>query len=490
MSPPDISAGRAGWASIPSGGRRPAEGLGPRPGGDAPSAVRVALLTYRGNPRCGGQGVYVRHLSAELVALGHRVTVLSGPPYPELAPGVELVRLPSLDLYREPDPFRIPRPSEITGPVDLLEVGMMLTGGFPEPLAFAFRAVAWLRRHRADLDVVHDNQGLGWPMLRLGREGWPLVATVHHPTTVDRDLALADAGSLRRRLGLRRWYGFVRMQQAVARRMPLVLTASQVAAEELVATYRLEPARLRVVPVGVDPAAFRPRPEVARVPGRIVAVASADVPLKGVVYLLEAVARLARRRSVELVVVGRPSPDGAVARRVRLLGAERFARFVSGLSDTELACLWASAEVAVVPSLYEGFSLPAVEAMACGTPLVATTGGALAEVAGPDGEVALVVPPGDAAALADRIERVLDSPELAARLGEAGRRRVLARYTWRRCAEGTVATYREVRGDGPGASGIGYPTGWALFSPEVPSPGLGRRADAVGDGRLGPEGRC
>lgn len=509
MSSPDSSAGSTSAAPEGQGadgdpdlGRSPGKGVppGPRPTDDDRDRLRVALLTYRGNPRCGGQGVYVRHLAGELASVGHRVTVLSGPPYPELAPGVALVRLPSLDLYREPDPFRIPRPSEIRGPVDLLEVGMMLTGGFPEPLAFAFRAVAWLRRHRSDLDVVHDNQGLGWPMLRLGREGWPLVATVHHPTTVDRDLALADAGSLRRRLGVRRWYGFVRMQQAVARRMPVVLTASQVAAEELVATYRLDPARLRVVPVGVDPEVFRPRPDVARVAGRIVAVASADVPLKGVVHLLDAVAQLESRRSVELVVVGRLTPDGAVARRVRALGAERFVRFVSGLSDAELADLWASAEVAVVPSLYEGFSLPAVEAMACGTPLVATSGGALAEVAGPDGEVALVVPPGDAAALADRIARLLDAPELAARLGQAGRQRVLARYTWRRCAEGTVAAYREVLGGRPGASGPCNPTGRTLatdgVTPAGVTPvgvtpaGVGRRAGAVGDGLVCPEGRC
>ncbi len=104
--------------------------------------------------------------------------------------------------------------------------------------------------------------------------------------------------------------------------------------------------------------------------------------------------------------------------------------------------LFAEASVAVVPSLYEGFSLPAVEAMASGVPLVATTGGALPEVVGESGTTGLLVPPGDPSALAAAIGTVMGDPELAARLAAHARQRVLDRFTWRACAVATADSYR------------------------------------------------
>lgn len=433
-----------------------------QPGDPVGPGLRVGILVYRGNPRCGGQGVYTRHLSRELTALGHSVVVFSGPPYPELDPGVRLVRLPSLDLYREPDPFRIPRRSEMRDWIDVVEVAIMLTGGFPEPLTFSLRARRELRRWRGRLDIVHDNQGLGWGLLGIMADGWPTLATVHHPTSVDRSLDLAHADGVLRRLSVRRWYGFVRMQRRVARRVPRVLSASRASAGDVCAAMGLEPARLSVVAVGVDPDVFRPMPEVERRPGRLVATASADVPLKGLTVLLEAVSQLAARLPVELVVVGEAKPGGRAAHAVERLGLQASVTFTSRISDAELVALYASATLAVVPSLYEGFSLPAVEAMACAVALVATSGGALAEVAGPDGEVALVVPPGDPGALACAIERMLGDAQLRDRLGRAGRARVMARYTWRRCAEGTAREYCSLLGAGRrrrGATGAPLPVG-------------------------------
>ena len=104
----------------------------------------------------------------------------------------------------------------------------------------------------------------------------------------------------------------------------------------------------------------------------------------------------------------------------------------------------AEAGVAVVPSLYEGFSLPAVEAMACGVPLVATTGGALPEVVGEHGTTGLLVPPGDPGSLAAAIAAIMEDPELAARLAANARRRVLERFTWQACAAATAEHYRWV----------------------------------------------
>ncbi|MEU3552870.1 glycosyltransferase family 4 protein [Streptomyces fragilis] len=414
---------------------------------DGQPALRIALLTYKGNPFCGGQGVYVRHLSRELARLGHSVEVIGSQPYPVLdegddLAGLSLTELPSLDLYRQPDPFRTPRREEFRDWIDALEVATMWTGGFPEPLTFSLRARRLLRARRGDFDVVHDNQTLGYG--QLGDLGAPLVTTVHHPITVDRQLELDAADGWKRRLSVRRWYGFTRMQKRVARRLSSVLTVSGSSRQEIVDHLGVRPERVHVVHIGADTDLFSPDASVAKVPGRIVTTSSADVPLKGLVFLVEALAKLRTEQPhAHLVVVGKRAEDGPVAQAIEHYGLEDAVEFVKGISDAELVDLVRSAEVACVPSLYEGFSLPAAEAMATGTPLVATTGGAIPEVAGPDGETCLAVPPGDPGALAAALGRLLDDPQLRARLGAAGRARVLERFTWKRAAEGTVAHYRE-----------------------------------------------
>ncbi|MGW4200683.1 glycosyltransferase family 4 protein [Streptomyces sp. NPDC004726] len=408
-------------------------------GGDR--SLRIALLTYKGNPFCGGQGVYVRHLSRELARLGHSVEVIGAQPYPVLDDGVPLTELSSLDLYRSPDPFRTPARDEYRDWIDAVEVATMWTGGFPEPLTFSLRARRHLIARRGQFDVVHDNQTLGYGL--LGDLGAPLVTTIHHPITVDRQLELDAATGWRKRASVRRWYGFTRMQKRVARRLPSVLTVSGSSRQEIVKDLGVRPERVQVVPIGADTGLFSPDPAVAEVPGRIVTTSSADVPLKGLVHLVEALAKIRTEYpDAHLVVVGKRAEDGPVARLIERYGLGGAVEFVKGVSDEELVDLVRSAQVACVPSLYEGFSLPAAEAMATGTPLVATTGGAIPEVAGADGETCLAVPPGDAGALATAIGRLLGDAELRVRLGAAGRRRVLDRFTWARAAQGTAELYR------------------------------------------------
>ena len=263
----------------------------------APERLRVAYLVYRGNPHCGGQGVYTRELVRELTDLGHDVTVFSGPPYPELADPGRLVRVPSLDLYRPENPFRVPWPFELRTSVDLREFAIMCGAGFPEPYTFSLRARRLLARRRRDFDLVHDNQCLGSGLVTMmDRDGWPVLATLHHPITVDRDLDLAHASGPWRRLTLRRWYGFLDMQMAVARRIPRLLTVSESSRHDIVEQMHVAGDRLHVVPVGVDPGVFRPAPGPRRVRGRIMTTASADVPMKGLVYLLEALAKVRTER--------------------------------------------------------------------------------------------------------------------------------------------------------------------------------------------------
>ncbi len=407
--------------------------------------LRVAYLVYRGNPRCGGQGVYSRHLTRELAALGHEVTVFSGPPYPELDPGVELVKVPSLDLYREPDPFRIPRPSEFKSTTDLLEFAIMCTAGFPEPRTFMTRVRRLLAGRRGEFDLVHDNQSLGSGLVGMMRDGWPVMATIHHPITVDRELDLAHAESWRRRLSLRRWYGFIDMQVRVARQVPRVLTVSQSSLGDIAEQLGVDRSRMAVVPLGVDDSVFFPRPGVARVPGRLLTTASADVPMKGLVPLLEALAKVRTERDeAHLVVIGRLREGSQVPAAIARLGLEGSVEFISGISNDEVAQRYAECQLAVVPSLYEGFSLPAVEAMGCGAPLVATTGGAVKEVAGRDGEAALLVPPNDPGALAAAILRALGDEGLRRQLGEGGRRRAREHFTWPVTARLTAEQYRQL----------------------------------------------
>jgi glycosyltransferase involved in cell wall biosynthesis len=405
------------------------------------------MLSYRSKPHCGGQGIYLRHLSRELAALGHHVEVFSGQPYPELEPGPMLRTVPSLDLYRDDDPFRTPGLREYRDWIDVLEVATMWTCAFPEPRTFGIRAVRELRARKDDFDVVHDNQVLATGMLRIA-EFLPLVTSIHHPISVDRKIELQAARGLSR-LTKRRWYSFVRMQARVARKVGPIMTGSESSKADILRDFKVAPGHIRVVPLGVDTRLFHPRP-APRVPGRMVAVASADSPVKGVATLLRAYAKLITERDAELILVSKLTPDGPTARLLSDLALKDKVKFVSGISDEELAELLASAEVAVVPSLYEGFSLPAVEHMASGTPLVASRTGALPEVTG---DAALLITPGDPEELTAALRGLLDSPAERERLSRLALARVAERFAWSAVAKTTVAEYRAAIAARAGARG-------------------------------------
>jgi glycosyltransferase involved in cell wall biosynthesis len=404
--------------------------------------LRIAYLTYRGKPHVGGQGVYTRHLTKALVDLGHEVEVFGGQPYPVLDDRVPLTKLPSLDVFNDHYPGRFPAYWEIKTREDVLELAQFSLGTFSEPIAFSYRALRELKPRRGEFDLVHDNQCLGYGILALER--WiPTVVTLHHPITKDRELEIRHAPNWRKRWSVGRWYSFVKMQGRVASRMPRIVVVSENSIHDIHSDMGVGYERMRLVPVGVDPDLFRPLPDVARVPGRLITTASADVALKGLAYLLEAMAKLRTERDVTLTIIGRPKA-GKSMDLIDSLGLRSHVEFVAGVPDERIVELYAEAELAVVPSLYEGFSLPAIEAMVSGTALVATDGGALPEVTGRDGDTVLQCRAGDADALAAAIRRGLDDPELRARVGAAGRRRVLDRWTWRRCAELTVEQYRDV----------------------------------------------
>ncbi|MEY4015423.1 MAG: hypothetical protein RIS46_419 [Actinomycetota bacterium] len=409
---------------------------------DPNGPLRVAYLTYRGKPHVGGQGVYTRHLTKALADLGHTVEVFGGQPYPVLDDRITMHKLPSLDIFNDTYPGRVPAYWEIKTWPDVVETARFMTGQFSEPLAFSKRALRTLTPRVNDFDLVHDNQCLGWDILKIEKL-IPTIVTLHHPITKDRELEMSHAPSRWKRRSVGRWYSFVDMQGKVASKMPRIVVVSENSITDINKDMGVSRDRMRLVPVGVDPDLFKPQPHIAREPGRLITTASADVALKGLSYLLEAMALLRKDRDIRLTIIGKPRPGHSMD-LIDSLGLRPHIDFVSGVTDERIVELYAEAELAVVPSLYEGFSLPAIEAMSTGTCLVATDGGALPEVTGTHNETVLQCPAANAEALAAVIATGLDSAELRARIGEAGRQRVVSRWTWKHCAELTVEQYREV----------------------------------------------
>ena len=382
--------------------------------------------------------MYLRYLSQALQALGHHVTVVSGPPYPHLVEGVELVKLPSLDLYSR-DLWSV-GPQELRNRLGRKEWLSKLSGGFAEPWAFGERARDWLLENANHFDVIHDNQTLAPGMLDLQKAGLPVVTTIHHPITRDLRVALAGEPIWWRRLLIRRWHSFLGMQKRVASRLNHIATVSAASAIDIATDFGVPPSAISIVPNGVDTALFRPLPAVARNPNQIIATASADAPLKGLSVLLHAFYSLCETwPDLRLVLIARPKPGGATESLINRLGLAERIRFVGNATHEDINRLYAESAVAVVPSLYEGFGLPAVEAMAAGIPLVSSDGGALSEVVSSGG---LQVPAGDSAALASALHTVLSCPELARDLGNRGLARAKTHFCWSICARQMVRLYR------------------------------------------------
>ena len=404
------------------------------------------MLAYRGKPHVGGQGVYVREMSKALVELGHTVEVFGGPPYPDLDDKVPLHKFPSLEIFNDHYPGRIPGFWEIKDYPDFVEVCSYLTGNFSEPLSFSMRAFRALKQRSDEFDLVIDNGSLAYGNLKIQKKlGLPILGIIHHPITVDRRLELDNARTFLERLGKRRWYAFTRMQTRVCQKIQRIITVSESSKEDISHDHKVDINKIHVVPIGIDTDFFAPQTDIERIPGRIVSTASADVPLKGQKFLLEAIAKVRDEfPHVHLELVGKQREGSTTAETLNQLGLDDIVRINQGISYEEVVNLLASAEVAIVPSLYEGFSIPAIEALSCGAPLIASTGGALPEVAGPHLETCLAVPPGDSDALADQIKYAFQNPDLCRKIGLAGRQRVIEKWSWRESAITTAEHCRSL----------------------------------------------
>lgn len=412
--------------------------------------LRILMPSYRSHPFTGGQGVYMRLVTKAMVDLGHTVDVISGPPYPILDPRVGLIKLPSLDLYAKPKVFiglpAMPKRA-FSNWIDFYEYFAHISGAFGEPNTFGMRMAKYMRGRAHEYDVVHDNQTLAWGLLKLRDMGMPVVGTIHHPITMDRHISVDAAETTSMRLLVKRWYSFLSMQMKVARQLDPVIVVSESTRRDVAEDFGLDIAKTHLVYHGIDTDKFRPLKDVTRKTNRLMVTASADVPLKGLIYLVEAYAELLKEfPDLELHVVGKLR-EGYTERKLTKLGIKDRVAFKSDLSDQDIVEMYAEATMAVCPSVYEGFGFPAGEAMACGVPIVSTTGGSLPEVVGDAG---ILVPPKDPGALANAIAELLRDPARRDNLGAQARRRILKTFQWDNAAQELVAVYRKAIADAHG----------------------------------------
>ncbi len=395
----------------------------------------------------GGQGVYTAQVTRELARLGHEVHLVVGPPWPDTDPAVTVHRVPSWSVYRLLETNRMffygRRLRDVLHPLNVYELASSRAGQFSVMSAFSWRAFAQWRelqaRHR--FDIVHDVQVLGYGSWMIHASGMPMVANIHHPLSIDRRNQVQQARGTRMKIRKVMFYPFF-MQEVVARRMDRIITGSHNSRASVRQAFALRDEQITTIHDGVDTSVFRPL-ELAKRPRSVLFVGNSDDRNKGARYLLEA-AKILLDRGVDFHLTFKDRLDAQMApRMIRELGIGDRVTFLGRLPVEELARLYNEHEVLVSPSLYEGFGLPAAEAMACGTPVVATTAGAFPEVIA-DGETGTLVPPADARALADAIEALLRDPARRLAMGAAGVRRIEQQFSWRACAERTAALYAEV----------------------------------------------
>ena len=412
--------------------------------------MKICFIMYQGNMYSGGQGVYLYYLTRELARMGHEVHVLAGPPYPTLADGVighNLKTYSYWSYHHEKEDFLFKRnPLTHFHPVNFYE--FVSTRIALSSLLLTFSVRAWIKLSELSqehhFDIVHDNQTLSYGTWLMEFSGYPVVATIHHPLTIDLQNALRQAGSLYEKARRILWSPWV-MQAVVARRLRQTIVVSETSRKAVQEAFKLDPARMHVVYNGIDTETFRPLPDVERQPGLILYVGNSEDRNKGARYLLEAMNLLKDdRRDFQLALVDHKKENLKLAPRlVQKYGLQSRVHFTGRVSTEQLVKLYNQAMMVVSPSLYEGFGLPAAEAMSCGAPVIATTGGAFPEVIDHQ-ETGWLVPPGNAEALADAIRMFADDEELRARLGRAGRESILKRFSWRKAAEETLAVYEQM----------------------------------------------
>ena len=389
--------------------------------------MKIALLSYRSHPFSGGQGIYIRHLSNAFNALGHEVFVISGPPYPELSKGVKLIKIPSLDLFSVESRIKAFRLRFLLSPIDLIEWLGIMSGGFPEPYVFGKRLESFLEDTEIKFDVLLDNQSLCYSLLNI-QKSYPLVTTIHHPITRDHKIALDNARNWKERLSTNRWHGFLKMQKKVAPKLQKIICPSAQSKEDVIEEFLVERDSIDVVLNGIDVNSFRFRGDKIPHTNRIVTTASADIPLKGLKYLIRSLPEIIKKfPDTNLQVIGRSPQGGGIRKLISKLNLVDKVSFHSELSESEVVEIYSCAEIAVIPSLYEGFGFGAGEAMSCGVPLISTTSGGLKEVIG---DAAIIIKSGSSEEIEKAVIELFSNPNKQELYSHLGRKRMEDKFDW------------------------------------------------------------
>lgn len=408
--------------------------------------MRICLLSYRGNMYCGGQGIYLYYLSRALAELGHEVHVLVGPPMPLDMPWARVHEIENHNFFMVyKDWLPKDNPMAIWRPWNLFEFAMTRFGFFPEMLAYSFRAfrkIARLIRETGPFDVIHDNQCLGYGLLAMKGLGCPVLSTVHHPLAIDRKESVWQTKGLKAKAKRVIYYPPV-MQNIVARRLDRIITVSRLSAEAITEAYGVPTDEIRVVHNGVDVNLFRPsengRPNLGK---RLIFVGNTEDRKKGILYLLRAMTKLPD--DITLTCVNGGAPRHIYAQElVDELGIAGRVEFTGRLPVEEVAKKYRESDIAVIPSLFEGFGLPAAEAMASGLPVVSTDGGALPEVVGADGTASIMVPARSSNAIVKAVIELVNDKDRRERMGKAARKRALEKFTWKKAARDIVDIYND-----------------------------------------------
>lgn len=401
--------------------------------------MKVGLLSYRSHPYSGGQGIYIKHLSRALNSLGHDVSVLSGPPYPELDDNVELIKIPSLGLFESGQRLEAFRLSFLWNPIDFYEWITVMTGGFPEPYTYGKRVIKKLKDSNFKFDVLLDNQSLSDSLLEI-QENHPLAVTIHHPITKDHKLEMESATNWKEKLSSSRWHNFLPMQKRVAPQLNHIICVSQPSKEDVISEFNVDENKITVIPNGIDIDTFKPSLVAKTLGFRIVTTASADIPLKGLRHLILALPRVMDEFPLtSLVVIGKSPEKSNLDKLIDDLDLQDKITFKSGISELEIVKIYHDSDIAVIPSLYEGFGFGAGEAMACGVPLISTDSGGLKQVIG---DAALKISPGSVKEIEDGIFKLFNEEETRKELSIKGRKRMEELFDWKIAASNYIDVFK------------------------------------------------
>jgi glycosyltransferase involved in cell wall biosynthesis len=391
--------------------------------------LNIAILSYRSAQFGGGQGVYVRDISLALKLKGHNVDVISGPPYPNLYDGINLIKLPGLNLFEtfsfrdRLKKFLKKKNKKFDHYYEFLSV---LFGGFPEPKTFGNRANRYLKLND-HYDLIIDNQSLSYGMIDIQKR-FPFIEIIHHPITFDYKYELASSRKIKYRISRHRWYSFLKMQKKVAPYIKRIITPSKSSKKGIVDEFNCNKANITVINNGLDTNEFSPVNEVKRNEYRLITTASADVPLKGLDFSLKALKKLKKDfPNIHLIVIGLIKKGGHTEKLIRKLGLENDVIFKSNLTKNEIKDCYSKSSIAIVSSLYEGFGYPVIEAMSCEIPLIATNVSSIPELTS---EFAKLVDPKNEEMIYQSVKDILSEYDKYKKIAIKGRQHVIKNFNW------------------------------------------------------------